>query len=246
MAKQAGSGRSLPNKVDTRQLLAITIVLLSITGISVAAGLAIWLATSGERAETTRLVFSAVLPLFGTWVGTVLAFYFARENLQSATDNTLRLSGRLAPDAPVDQTMIPKSRIQSHTLSPGEDVNALRLKVLFDQMKAAQRQRIPIFNAAGAVSYVVHMSTLTAFADSVTKAPGSDAFTETMSDLLGNAQFKALVEAIGFVGPVAVIAEARAVMRSVPQCNDVFVTSNGGKDDPVLGWLTNTDLAGTA
>jgi hypothetical protein len=72
----------------TRQLLAITIVSLSVVVIVVASGLAIGFAPSGaERTEATRLVFTSVLPLLGTWVGTVLAFYFARENLRTATES---------------------------------------------------------------------------------------------------------------------------------------------------------------
>jgi hypothetical protein len=51
------------------------------------------------------------------------------------------------------------------------------------------------------------------------------------------------VEAIAFVGSGAVVADARAAMRSVEGCNDVFVTASGKKEDPVIGWLTNTDLA---
>jgi hypothetical protein len=33
-------------------------------------------------------------------------------------------------------------------------------------------------------------------------------------------------------------------MRSVKGSNDVFVTKNGKKEDPVIGWIINTDLAG--
>jgi hypothetical protein len=29
-------------------------------------------------------------------------------------------------------------------------------------------------------------------------------------------------------------------MESLPKCQDVFVTKNGSKDDPVVGWITNT------
>jgi hypothetical protein len=43
------------------------------------------LADEGNRDGITRLVFVSVLPLFGTWVGTVLAFYFISRNLETAT-----------------------------------------------------------------------------------------------------------------------------------------------------------------
>jgi hypothetical protein len=112
------------------------------------------------------------------------------------------------------------------------------------------RQRIPILDASQAVQYVIHESTIRGFADSVKKDPSDttspQAFTQTMGDLLGVDEYKRAVEAIGIVGPNAVLADARAEMRSVERCNDVFVTSQGKRSDPVLGWLTNTDLAGLA
>src|SRR5438093_971982 len=95
---RAGSGNG---DSRARGSIALVVVGLSIAAIAVAAGLAITFATTRSRPGITRLVFTSVLPLFGTWVGTVLAFYFARENLQSATESvqsaaetTLRLTGR--------------------------------------------------------------------------------------------------------------------------------------------------------
>jgi hypothetical protein len=229
----------------TRHWLAITIVALSIVGIAIASGLAIGFATATDRPDTTRLVFTSVLPLLGTWVGTVLAFYFVRENLQAATESTLRLTARLEPRTPVQQVMIPKAQIDSYDLKAGEDPGRVKLSDLSSQMQSAKRHRIPILNETGAVLYVVHDSTIASFADSVNKDPSDpNQFTETMADLLHNDDFRKAVEAIGFVGPDAVLAEARAAMRSVERCNDVFVTTNGRKGDPIIGWLTNTDLAG--
>jgi hypothetical protein len=79
---------------------------------------AIW--TAGRnRAETSRLVFSSVLPLLGTWVGTVLAFYFARENLAAATESTLRLAG-LETTTPVTNVMIRESEFIAYDLGTGD------------------------------------------------------------------------------------------------------------------------------
>jgi hypothetical protein len=90
---------------------------------------------------------------------------------------------------------------------------------------------------------VVHESMIDRFATSLQPPIAPGALTQTMADLLDEPDLRKLVEAIGFVGPKAVVEEARAAMRSVESCNDVFVTTTGKKDDPVIGWLTNTDLA---
>jgi hypothetical protein len=50
---------------------------------------------SSANLPTTGLsVFTAVLPVFATWVGTVLAFYFTNESFRQAAQSTLSLIGR--------------------------------------------------------------------------------------------------------------------------------------------------------
>ena len=39
--------------------------------------------------ETAQLLFTSMLPLLGTWVGTVLAFYFTKDSLEAASRTTL-------------------------------------------------------------------------------------------------------------------------------------------------------------
>jgi uncharacterized SAM-binding protein YcdF (DUF218 family) len=204
---------------------------------------ALWLATDQTRPEMARLVFASILPLLGTWVGTVLAFYFARENMSAATENTARLLG-LQSSTPVTAIMVPKARMITHNLAAGAVVLTVQLVDLYKRMLAAGIARIPILDASGTVLYTVHKAMLTAFAASFAPPKDPAALTEQMHHLLADPDRKRLVEAMGFVGPSALIEDARNRMRSIPDCNDVFVTSSGKKTDPVIGWLTNTDLAG--
>jgi hypothetical protein len=90
---------------------------------------------------------------------------------------------------------------------------------------------------------VLHDSTLVAFAESQQKTTLSlDPLT--LGDLLAVPQFKGWVTAMGFVAQDAMFADARRAMGSIQHCNDVFVTKTGAKDEPALGWVTNTLLAG--
>jgi hypothetical protein len=234
-----------PNNADpqTRQRIAGLIVGLSIGGIALASAISIAFATNDTRPEMARLVFASVLPLLGTWVGTVLAFYFARENLQAATDTTIRLAGIADTTTPVSDVMIPRSQISAHKLNTGENAGTLTLGDLQNEMSIAHVRRIPILTESDAVNLVLHDSTIAKFADSVGKKP-SDLLDETMHDLLAVPDLRSQVQAIGYVGPKADLGGARAAMGSVRGCNDVFVTEHGRSTDPVLGWLTNTQLAG--
>src|SRR5664280_2921618 len=223
-----------------RPYLAITLVALSVLGVVLAAMVAILSATNEGRPEMARLVFVSVLPLFGTWVGTVLAFYFARDNLRAATDSTLRLQQGIEPGTPVNEAMVPRGKIISFNVPAGGDVSTVKLSDLTAKLQREGVQRIPIFDASGKVLYVVHDACIAMFPG----VDGKDSSAWTIGDLLRDPQSSAFIQAIGIVGPRAIVADARAAMRSIPSCNDVFVTSSGRRDDPVVGWLTNTLLAG--
>src|SRR5664279_4083891 len=111
----------------TRKRLAMSVVAISAVGIIAISGLTIGFAGSSNRADTSKLVFTAVLPLFGTWVGTVLAFYFAQGNLEAATNSTLALAGSRETATPVTKVMIPESDFATYDAGPADDFNAIKL-----------------------------------------------------------------------------------------------------------------------
>lgn len=234
-----------PSGADARarEKIAGLILTATIVGITFASGLAILLATPRGRPEMARLVFASVLPLFGTWVGTVLAFYFARENLQAATESTIRLSGRPEATTPVSEVMIPREQMHTYVLQVGQDPLTVTIAELKGKMDEGRVWRLPILTDAGAVLYVIHDSTISRFAEALGKRT-PDLGGEALGDLLDKPEFQSQIKAIGFVGPHADLGQARAAMRSVQGCNDVFVTKQGQPTDAVLGWLTNTQLAG--
>jgi hypothetical protein len=231
-----------PSDASTRRWLAGGIIGASILGVVAVSIVAIWTAGK-DRAGTSRLVFSSVLPLFGTWVGTVLAFYFARENLAAATESTLRLAG-IETTTPVTNVMIREAEFIAYDLGTGDKAEDIPLAETRDKMRALvpPSRRLPIRNALGAVLYVVHDSTLTAYAESQEQT--TETLNKTLGDLLKEPTFGDLVRAIGFVSERATVADARAKMGSIKNCNDVFVTPNGNPDERATGWLTNTLLAG--
>lgn len=227
----------------TRSDLAWLVVGISVLGIIAFSILAIALAANKDRQETAKLVFGSVLPLFGAWVGTVLAFYFARDNLRAATESTLRLTAPLRADTSVAQVMIPKASIVSYDLTGTEKAEDVAVSALLAKM-TPDRQRVPIFTVSQAVAYVVHRSTLDSFAAAVGKQP--DQLTEKISDLQTKPELASAISALAFVTATGVLADARSAMAAVPGCNDVFVTASGKQTDAVIGWLTNTDLAALA
>jgi hypothetical protein len=226
----------------TRTLIALVVVGASLLCIGVISGVAIGLAHN--RADASRLVFTSVLPVLGTWVGTVLAFYFARENLEAATSNALALTGR-EREVKVTDVMIHEADVVAYDLGTGETAESVKVSALRAKMKEIEppSRRLPIRDATRAVLYVVHDSTLSAFADKQGKTI-DDIGDMTIADLLADDEYRKILEANGFISQSSTVAEARRVMASIELCNDVFVTPSGKRDERAVGWLTNTLLAG--
>ena len=68
---------------DTRNKIAFWITLGGMIGVTILGIVVIGFAEQGQsRSDAARLVFGSLLPLLGTWVGTVLAFYFAKANFE--------------------------------------------------------------------------------------------------------------------------------------------------------------------
>ncbi|WP_336855446.1 hypothetical protein [Sinomonas albida] len=198
-----------------------------------------------NKDDMIRQIFTSVLPLLGTWVGTVLAYYFSRENLRTATASTAQLLGLKSTVRLVTDVMLPRVRMIIPPI-PAGGVDALKLADLYNQMVSAGVMRLPILDDGNVAHYVVHKSTLDAFAKTLNIVPPAFPDDKTMGTLSSDPQLGKLVKAMGFVGPQALLTEAQQKIRDIPNCNDVFVTTNGKDADPVIGWLTNTDLAGQA
>ncbi|MFI2281378.1 hypothetical protein [Nocardia beijingensis] len=223
-----------------RAKLAAWVVGLSLIAITALSALVVIMAGPEDKDRVSQLVFSAVLPLFGTWVGTVLAFYFARENLEAATQSTLRLSSGYKKDDSVSDVMIRREQMIVRVTPNGESSRAITVESIAAIITVTGKKRVPILDEKGAVKYVVHKSLL----DSYARTVGLDEYAHaTVGDLLTNAENKRLAEAIGFVSIAATAGEARDQMQRVNDCNDIFVTSSGYPSEPVLGWLTNNLLA---
>ncbi|MBV7336890.1 hypothetical protein KFU94_53410 [Chloroflexi bacterium TSY] len=83
---------------DARTYLAFGITIAAVIGIIILSTTIIAAASEGMSSDAAQHVLNTVLPLFGTWVGTVLAYYFSRENFDAATASTQRLVRQLSPE----------------------------------------------------------------------------------------------------------------------------------------------------
>jgi hypothetical protein len=233
---------------QARTRIAFMVVGVSIIGVLGVSAVALGFSDTKSRPEMARLIFTAVLPLLGTWVGTVLAFYFARDNLQAATDSTistLRVATGLTPTSPVTAVMTRFDAIMPRKMvGTKADAEATQLRELHELMSTTGRSRVPIFDSSNVVLYVVHEPDIDKYAQIVVKSSDNLEDTDTVRALLDQGDpLRAAVETFVTVPPTATVADARNQLNAKTGCKDVFVTTAGRSTDPVVGWLTNSDLA---
>ena len=260
MADESGEGGK------GRDRIAETVVLWSGIGIAVTT-LAVLGTTAFFNADNLPAIsttaFNTLIPLFGTWVGTVLAFYFASKNFEAASKSTRELVDQLGDDRLkqifVKDAWVPATAIDAVTAEAGEET---KIMVSDIRKKLSNKvTRIPVWNSGKAVRYVIHESMIYKFLADVHEthaekvraaiaagekdlpAPPDKSLQDFLECSIDGVPMKDIVSKIGWVAESATLADAKAKMEGTPNCQDVFVTPSGGKDEAVLGWVMNADIA---
>src|SRR4029077_2933276 len=233
---------------QTRNRIAFWITFGGLIAVTILGAFVILLATKNDRGDASKLVFGSLLPLLGTWVGTVLAFYFAKANFESAAKNTKDLLGitETLRSTLVESVMLKMTdpSVIKKTLVPPEKPESLKIAELVKIMRDNRRNRLPVLNSDSSPLFVIHLSTLTDFISTQALTPGAKPVTAlTISDLQSrDPQLYQQILAWTCVKLGAPLAEAKLAMETTPNCSDVFVTTSGRKSDPVVGWITNVEI----
>jgi hypothetical protein len=241
---------------DFTNALAYFVILLAFAGIL---GLS-WVVLSAKKdLETAKYVFAAVLPLLGTWVGTVLAHYFQKENLNAATQSITTLVSKVTGNEklqsiPVKNVMIRPDKIETlpDPLLNKDDKDISLSELTKHLREGTKRDRLPIFKhnqKTGPAERVLHRSIVEKFiAQKAVENPPTKPIDQlTLEDLMNDRTLGAVVRgSFGLVKADGTLADAKsemdkasAALGSAGNCYDVFVTDTGKPDEIVIGWITN-------
>jgi hypothetical protein len=256
MAEQPVTERPVTNAQpmphsEVARTLALWVVVGSISFIAVASALglllSLWVDSVAVFVANWKELMGMLLPVLGTWVGTVLAFYFSKENFESANQNVRAMVRQISARDQLraisaKEVMIPVGSIIGLKLGDSQtdrDIDLVNdvLRLISDKVT-----RVPIQAANGAIKYVVHESTLHKYLYNAAAGSPPGPAGLTLEDLVNDALGK-LIKAIAFVPESATLADAQEAMKKVPQCQDVFLTKTGAADEPIIGWITNADIA---
>lgn len=201
-----------------------------------------------ERFTYVKDVLTIILPLIGTWVGTILAFYFSRENFAAAAQHTANLVRQLTPEQKlqsiaVTEVMLDMSASTTKTLSlktPGDAATfKLKADIVDALLEKNNRNRLPIVDATGKVLYVIHRSFIDKFLVQYAAGAGVQLANATLQDLLADTNLKAVFQSFVVVGKEAKLIAVKQAMDGNPDCSDAFITEDGTKGSKAVGWITN-------
>jgi len=222
-----------------RYVLACWTMGCSGAAIVVLAFVSIWF-----KRDNAMTVFNIALPVFASWVGTILAFYFGRENFESANQQVRDLVAQINPEqrskAPVTTIMRPFSDTSHFKIEDGKTEADIKLSELMSFFKD-KVTRLPILDAKGKVKYMLHASGIDKYR--VAGHPLEDTL-KTFIETQEKAGFQYdLNKGFVVVSKQTSLNVAKRKMEAAAPCQDIFVTGEGGADESPVGWISNLRMA---
>jgi hypothetical protein len=258
------AGQANPaNNDNIRSYLAMFIVALSIGGIvlvglcailmAAAPAISGFLSNQNQAAQTVAVtqsfnnikdILGILLPVMSAWAGTVLAYYFSKDNFETAARSTAALVQQLSSEEKLKSTVVRDVMIKiedADKLVLEKDAAQIKLKedILEDILEANRRERLPILDTEGRIKYMVHRSLIDKFI--VKKAAEGKTVTElTLADLLADkTSEKMMSKSFCTIPSGQNLGYAKAEMEKVLNCSDIFITEDGTQNSRVIGWITD-------
>jgi len=207
-----------------------------------------------RRAEDAKkgleFVAQTLLPLWGTWIGTILAFYFSRENFEAATQSYQNIIRSMKPEEkiaaiPVKEAMLP---VEKMVYLDYEESLGRSISDILNDDRFRDYNRYAIFNKDKSLKYMIHRTTFFRFLAEVSlgltnASRGAQELTLKDMEEKATDSVKALMyKGFTFVPESVTLLDAKNAMDAIPECQDVFVTRTGKPTEPVLGLITNNRL----
>ncbi len=220
-----------------RDRLALTILTVGTSAI-VVVSLAIVIVFARDYTLRTKLgefgptMFTTLVPVFSTWVGTVLAFYFSNESFRQATESTRSLFNRdRDDDIPIKREgiMVPYDKITK--VGVVDEADARKQPVTAASFTDTA-SRLIFFDKGRHPLFVIRKKRFDA-------KPAN----ATVDDYLREDGNKADATNFRFLSESASLADGLTSLEHT-KASDFFITPRGDASEPVLGWVSDDALRG--
>ena len=220
-----------------------------VNGVTIPQSIEMQKAQNENDRETLRWLTTATFPMFSSWIGIVLAFYFA----SGATRATNESYQKLLEDANnkiVASGAQPDDKLKSLALSSQAKgltfyETDLRLSLALIKKKiedATPRQRLLVLNKEdNSYHAIVTLSDISSYLVNPSSAgQGGDAGLISLEEYLSNRP-KESEPLVAFSPQTESVYDARAKMLN-QKANNLIVTENGESNSKVIAYLTSSDI----
>jgi hypothetical protein len=244
--------------IDTKFNIAKWVLLFGLSTVAVLGIVAIFFSKNCNDPDKTfsnvKDILSILLPLIGAWVGTVLAYYFSKENFQAAADSTKKLFQQFRNAEEKLQTLLAGNEMikidDFNKTSLILDKEEKEFKIIPDiidkileQNKSKPVNRLPVITDKLLPKYIIHRSTFDQFLVKMARA-GTKLDDVTFDVMTSDPEFTTyLKNSYVTVSESATLADLKQLLDKMPLCQDAFVTKTGKADSEVVGWITNVTVA---
>jgi len=191
-------------------------------------------------------LLQTIIPLWGTWLGTILAFYFGKNNFDAAAKSYQNVIEKLTPAEKmakllVKDYMVPLEKLVSLTYDKVKNEKIYEI-LGYEQFKPYKR--FSFLDNDGAAKYIIHRSLFTQFISSkVNENQNIEAIRNlTLEDFINNSDDSIkniLKNSFAVVSINSTLLEAKVKIDFMSECQDVFITKTGAANEKVEGLITN-------
>lgn len=231
-----------------RNLIAVLITAL-VVGVTVFIAVFVLLSPNKDGEINLSFIGQTLLPLWGTWIGTVLAFYFGKANFEAVSKSYQDVIKTLTPEEKIAKLLVKDVMLTLNKIEylDFETEKPKPINEILGYPRFKDYNRFAVFDLNKVIKYMIHRSTFFEFiylkyTDFKKEGKNPDNEILILDDLLtyNNEKIKkTLSRGFGFVSINATLLDAKRVIESIDECKDVFVTENGKSTEPVLGLITN-------
>lgn len=190
---------------------------------------------SDKSPANMEKIFSTLIPLFATWIGTVLAFYFGKENFDIAAKRYDKIIDHLSPDV-LDDINVTQIMISSKTMvfKDLEEIKDKNVKEIIDFLNEVKKTRLPVLYD-NEIKYVIHKSV---FLDALNQNENStNKELYNFQNFLSDSNYMNMATSFLTFDKTVILEKIRTELAKNSNIKDVFIIDENKK---VIGWLTDT------
>jgi len=193
--------------------------------------------------NVSMTIFNTTLPVFASWIGTVLAFYFGRENFESANKQVQHIVTNLTQiksQKSIDTIMLTPYAMTIFKIEKDKSIENITLSELQNTFLTHRVSRLPIINFKNQIEYLIHQSKMNSYLlnkNVEAKDISLAIFLQDNREDEGDDGKRFIL-----VSKNTPLEETYKRLQKCKKCKDIFVTENGKEEEEILGWVPDVHL----